>query len=85
LAYDYLEGEKASPKTLFVILPDSEYIRLPENLKQDYPIKGSSFTYELKGEKKSKEIFRAIREGRLRSFLDKHRKYFYVLTNRKNL
>lgn len=85
LAYDYLEGEKASPKTLFVILPDSEYIRLPENLKQDYPIKGSSFTYELKGEKKSKEIFRAIREGKLRSFLDKHRKYFYVLTNRKNL
>jgi len=85
LAYDYLEGEKASPKTLFVILPDSEYVRLPENLKQDYPIKGSSFTYELKGEKKSKEIFRAIREGRLRSFLDEHRKYFYVLTNRKNL
>lgn len=84
-AYDYLEKEKASPKTLFVVLPDSEYIRLPENLKQDYPIKGSSFTYELKGEKKSKEIFRAIREGRLRSFLDKHRKYFYVLTNRRNL
>lgn len=84
-AYDYLEKEKASPKTLLVVLPDSEYRRLPENLKQDYPIKGSSFTYELKGEENSKEIFRAIREGRLRSFLGKHRKYFYVLTNGRNL
>ena len=84
-AYDYLEKEKASPKTLLVVLPDSEYRRLPENLKQDYPIKGSSFTYEMKGEENSKEIFRAIREGRLRSFLGKHRKYFYVLTNERNL
>jgi 4-amino-4-deoxy-L-arabinose transferase-like glycosyltransferase len=85
LAYDYLEGEKASPKTLFVILPDSEYVRLPENLRRDYPIKGSSFTYDMKGEENTKEIFRAIREGRLKSFLDEHRKYFYVLTNRNNL
>ena len=83
LAYDYLEKEKASPRTLLVILPDSEYRRLPENLKQDYPIKGSSFSYDFKGEKNSKEIFRAIREGRLRSLLSKHREYFYVLTNRK--
>jgi len=82
LAYDYLEGEKASPKTLFVILPDSEYVRLPENLRRDYPIKGSSFTYDMKGEENTKEIFRAIREGRLKSFLDEHRKYFYVLTNK---
>jgi len=81
-AYDYLEEEKASPETLLVVLPDSEYIRLPENLKRDYPVKGSSFTYDLKGEKNSKEIFRAIREGRLRSFLDGHRKYFFVLTNK---
>lgn len=83
-AYDYLEKEKASPKTLFVILPDSEYRRLPENLKQDYSIKGRSFSYDFKGEKISKEIFRAIREGRLRSFLGKYRKYFFVLTNRKD-
>ena len=84
-AYDYLEKEKASPKTLLVVLPASEYGRLPENLKQNYPIKGSSFSYELKGEENSRKIFRAIREGRLRSFLGKHRKYFYVLTNRRNL
>lgn len=81
-AYDYLEREKASPESLLVVLPDSEYVRLPENLKQDYPIKGSSFTYDMKGEENTKEIFRAIREGRLKSFLDEHRKYFYVLTNK---
>jgi len=84
-AYDYLEREKASPEALLVVLSDSEYRRLPKNLKRDYPIKGSSFSYDLKGGKNSREIFRAIREGGLRSFLDKHRKYLYVLTNRENL
>ena len=82
-AYDYLEKQRASAQTIFVILPDSEYGRLPEDLRRDYPIKGSSFTYDLKGEKNSKEIFRAIRERKLRSFLSKHRKYYYVLTNKK--
>jgi len=78
-ARDYLEKEKTSPETLFVVLPAFEYERLPENLRQDYPIKGSSFTYDLKGEKNSKEIFRAIRAGRLKPFLSKYRKYYYVL------
>jgi len=82
-AYDYLEKEKGASKTLCVVLPASEYRRLPENLKQDYPIKGSSFCYQFRGEKNSKEIFRAIWEGRLRSLLGKHREYFYLLTNRK--
>ena len=81
-AYDYLEREKASPETLLVVLPDSEYVRLPEDLKRDYPIKGSSFTYDMKGEANTKEIFRAIGEGRLKHYLDRHRKYFYVLTNK---
>jgi len=84
-AYDYLEREKTSPETLLVVLPDSEYLRLPEDLKRDYPIKGSSFTYDMKGEANTKEIFRAIRAGRLKPFLSKYRKYFYVLTNRKEL
>jgi hypothetical protein len=81
-AYDYLEREKASPETLLVVLPDSEYVRLPEDMKRDYPIKGSSFTYDMKGEANTKEIFRAIGEGRLKDYLDRHRKYFYVLTNK---
>jgi len=85
LAYDYLEKEKAFPETLFVILPASEYRRFPENLKQDYPIKGNSFSYDLKGEKNSKEIFRAIREGRLEDYLSRYKKYFFVLTNRKEM
>jgi hypothetical protein len=83
-AYDYLEKEKGASNTLFVILSASEYRRLPENLKQNYPIKGSSFSYDFKGEKNSKEIFRAIWEGRLRYLLSKHREYFYVLANRKD-
>jgi len=80
-AYDYLEREKTAPEILLVVLPDSEYVRLPEDLKRDYPIKGSSFTYDMKGEANTKEIFRAIGEGRLKDYLDRHRKYFYVLIN----
>ncbi len=83
--YDYLESEKTAPETILVVLPESEYARLPENLKREYPVKGSSFTYDMKGETNTKEIFRAIREGRLRSFLDGHRKYLYVLTNKRDL
>jgi len=84
-AWDYLEKEKASPETLFIILPASEYERLPGNLRQDYRLKGGSFAYDLKGKKDSKEILSAIREGKLNSFLRKYREYFYVLTNRKEL
>ena len=80
-AYDYLESEKTSPETLLVVLPDSEYGRLPEDLKREYPVKGSSFTYDVKGEENTKEIFRAIGRGRLEDYLSKYRKYFYVLTN----
>jgi len=80
-AYDYLEREKTAPEILLVVLPDSEYVRLPEDLKRDYPIKGSSFTYDMKGEANTKEIFRAIGRGRLKDYLDRHRKYFYVLIN----
>jgi hypothetical protein len=85
LAYDYLERGKTFPGTLFVILPASEYRRLPENLKQHYSIKGSSFSYDLKGEKNSREILRAIRDGRLEDYLSKYKEYFFVLTNRKEL
>jgi len=82
-AYGYLDKEKASGRTIFVVLPASEYSMLPETLKQEYPIRGSSFSYELEGEDDSKEILQAIWEGRLRSFLGRHRNYFYLLTNRK--
>jgi len=83
-ACDYLEKEKSSSNAILAILPASEYGRLPENLKEDYPIIGSSFSYNLEGKKNRKEMFLAIRWGRIKSFLDRHREYFYVLTNKRS-
>jgi len=84
LAYDYLEKGKGTGRSIFVLLASSLYDNFPDNLKQDYPIKGSGFSYDFEREGSFKDIFGAIRQGRLSSVLDEHRKYFYVLSNKRD-